>query len=215
MTIIGSTGFAARLAQATSASHVEAERSGVIADLLRGRGSVASYAALLHNLLPAYQALESGLERHRGSALLAPFARPEVYRSAAIIADLAILGHDPATALLPEGRAYAAAVVRAGEGDGVLLVAHAYTRTLGDLSGGQIVQKLLSRSLGDIADRLGFGDFPLIADLAACKSDYRAALAHFGSSISDMQPLLDEAVAAFGHNIAVSRAVSAQFSVSV
>jgi heme oxygenase len=36
---------------------------------------------------------------------------------------------------------------KAAEGDGTRLIAHAYTRYLGDLSGGQILQRLLARSL--------------------------------------------------------------------
>ncbi len=207
------TNFAAQLAQATSALHVQAERGGVIADLLRGRGTIVSYAGLMRNLLPAYRALEAGLEQHRASPLLARFVRPEVYRAAAIEADLITLGV-PDQPLLPEAVAYEAAVRQAAESDGALLVAHAYTRTLGDLSGGQILRNLLGRSLGDVAAHLAFHDFPAIADIAAFKAQYRADLEIFGTAVADIQPVLNEAVLAFGHNIAVSNAVAAQFVVS-
>ena len=51
----------------TKTLHVEAERTGIIRDLLRGEASREGYVLLLRNLLPAYQAMERGLERHRGS----------------------------------------------------------------------------------------------------------------------------------------------------
>ena len=55
----------------TKALHLEAERTGIIRDLLRAKASREGYILLLRNLLPAYQAMEHGLERHRGSPGLA------------------------------------------------------------------------------------------------------------------------------------------------
>ncbi len=52
----------------TKALHVEAERTGIIRDLLRAEASRDGYILLLRNLLPAYRAMEQGLERHRGSS---------------------------------------------------------------------------------------------------------------------------------------------------
>ena len=51
----------------TKTLHVEAERTGIIRDLLRGEASREGYILLLRNLLPAYLAMEHGLERHRRS----------------------------------------------------------------------------------------------------------------------------------------------------
>ena len=74
------------------------------------------------------------------------------------------------------GRAYAGADTKAAEGDGARLIAHAYTRYLGDLSGGQILQRLLARSLELRPSELSFYDFPRFSDLDALKADYRKAL---------------------------------------
>ena len=54
----------------TKTLHVEAERTGIIRDLLRDEATRKGYVLLLRNLLPAYQALEQGLERHRDSPAL-------------------------------------------------------------------------------------------------------------------------------------------------
>ena len=86
-------GLIVALRQRTRGLHAEgaAEQSNLIGDVLRGAASRYGYALLLRNLLPAYQALEAGLERHRAGRLLAAVAQREVYRAAAIEADLAAL----------------------------------------------------------------------------------------------------------------------------
>jgi heme oxygenase len=140
----------------TKTLHTEAERSGVIRDLLRGEASRAGYILLQRNLLPAYRALEAGLERHRDT---------------------------PA-----------------------LLIAHAYTRYLGDLSGGQILKRLLANKPGLAPDELSFYDFPG-HDLTQLKTDYRTALDRAGAQVKDPQAVIDEGSEAFRLNTDLSWAV--------
>src|ERR1700712_4979503 len=75
----------------TKTLHTEAERSGIIRDLLRGAASRDGYILLQRNLLPAYQALENGLARHANAPLLAELAAYRLDRAAALRADLAAL----------------------------------------------------------------------------------------------------------------------------
>ncbi len=86
-------------------------------------------------------------------------------------------------------------------------MAHAYVRYFGDLSGGQVLKKLLGRSMQLRPEALSFYDFPDIADHRSFKNEMRAALDDAADVISDQEGLLGEAVLAFEHNIAVSRAV--------
>ena len=79
------------LREDTCAQHARAERSGFIADLLRGRGQHTGYVLLLRNLLPAYRALEQGLERHGASPVFAGLAWPALFRSPALERDLDLL----------------------------------------------------------------------------------------------------------------------------
>jgi len=207
ITVPESPGLAARLRAGTAALHTRAERSGVVGDLLRGRGARVAYALLLRNLLPVYRAIEDGLERHRDDKLLAPFARKELYRAPRISADLAaIIGPDwpERIGLLPAGARYATRAARAAEGDGARLIAHAYVRTLGDLSGGQAVARVLARSLGLPAEALGLYAFPAL-DLAAVKAEWRAALD--AADPPGPEQVLREAQIAFRLNIALSEAV--------
>ena len=58
-----------------------------------------------------------------------------------------------------------------------LLVAHAYTRYLGDLSGGQILKKIAQRAM-NLPDSIGlaFYDFSHISDEQEFKQNYKRAL---------------------------------------
>src|SRR5215468_1364260 len=75
------------LRERTATLHKQAERSGIVNDILRGKASRAGYILLLRNLLPAYDAMEQGLERHRKSPALGAFAQRGLYRTGALHAD--------------------------------------------------------------------------------------------------------------------------------
>lgn len=199
----------------TKALHLEAERTGIIRDILRGEASREGYALLLRNLLPAYQAMEHGLERHRISHGFATLANFALDRAPAIESDLVALcgeSWNRDIPLLNAGEIYARRIVKAAEGDGTRLMAHAYTRYLGDLSGGQIMQRLLKRSLALRPIELTFYDFPQFSDLAALKTDYRNALDEACALAIDPQVVIEEGAIAFSLNIDLSCAVKAMLS---
>jgi heme oxygenase len=195
----------------TKTLHVDAERSGIIRDLLRGDATRDGYILLQRNLLPVYQALELGLERHRDTPSLQVLANYRLDRATALTADLTALcgGSFADVPLLPAGEAYAQRIKACAEGDGARLIAHAYTRYLGDLSGGQILKRLLAQRPGLQAEELSFYDFPAHPDLAALKAGYRAALDRAGMLVADPQAVIDEGLAAFQLNIDLSWAVQA------
>lgn len=193
--------------------HVEAERTGIIRDLLRGEASREGYILLLRNLLPAYREMERGLERNRGSRNLSALANYQLDRASAIKSDLVALqgkGWKRSVPLLDAGEAYAHRIAKATEGDGARLIAHAYTRYLGDLSGGQILQRLLERSLQLRPSELSFYGFPRFSDLTALKADYRKTLDQAGELASDPQAVVEEGAIAFSLNIDLSCAVQAK-----
>jgi heme oxygenase (biliverdin-producing, ferredoxin) len=199
----------------TRALHVEAERSGIIRDLLRGEATRDGYLLLLRNLLPAYQALEQGLARHRDSPALGRLADYRLDRAPALEGDLVALcgAHwSQGIPLLAAGDIYARRIAGAAEGDGTRLIAHAYTRYLGDLSGGQILQRLLTRSLDLQPSELSFYDFAQFPDLDALKTDYREAIDGAGALVGDPQAVIEEGAIAFSLNIDLSCAVKAMLS---
>jgi heme oxygenase (biliverdin-producing, ferredoxin) len=196
------------LRERTRHLHVQAERSGIIADILRGRATRHGYALLLRNLLPVYQALEEKLAIHAVSPLVGPIVRPELQRAGAIELDLKFLAVEiSALPVLPAAASYVQAIDRASGGDGGRLIAHAYARYLGDLSGGQIVKQLLARSLNLPPAALSFYEFPTITDIAAFKSEYRAGIDRAGDESEDFDAIVEEGALAFTLNIDLAVAI--------
>ncbi len=199
------TGLADRLWAQTEPLHRQAERSGIFRDLLRGQASPRAYALLLRNLLPVYETLERSLGDLASSAIVGPLARPEVFRAAALRADLDHLD-GTGLPLLDSARRYAGRIDEAARNGGTLLVAHAYVRYLGDLNGGQILKRLLGRHLGLGPESLAFYDFPG-ADASVLAEDYRTAIDTAGAAIDPVGPVIEEAGSAFRLTIALSEDV--------
>jgi len=194
----------------TESLHRQAERTGIVGDLLRGRIDRFGYALYLRNLLPAYDALERGLERHRQDPPMRAIASPMLYRAPALESDLdRLYGTCWADALpiIEPARRYAGRIDDLAAGDGTRLIAHAYTRYLGDLNGGQVLSGILRRALALGSDDLSFHRFPGIDDLARFRADYRAAIDAAGEYVADPSGLIEEAAHAFRYNIDISIAV--------
>jgi heme oxygenase (biliverdin-producing, ferredoxin) len=198
------------LRERTRELHTQAERSGIIADILQGRATRDGYALMLRNLLRVYHELEQQLARYAASRLVGPIVRPELARTGAIEADLQFFSVEKsALPVLMATEKYVDAIVKASRGDGGRLIAHAYARYLGDLSGGQIVKRLLARSLDLPAPALSFYDFPAIADIATFKSEYRAAIDLAGDESEDFDAIVEEGALAFELNIELAVALQA------
>jgi len=203
-------GLADLLRRSTHSLHLEAERTGIINQLLRGQATHEGYALLLRNLLPAYQRMEGAFERQRFKPGVRLVAQPALYRAKAIRADLHTLsGPDWESRLseLPSAKLYAARVDGAARGTGARLIAHAYVRYLGDLSGGQILKRLLARSLDLSSEALSFYDFEGGDTPEAVKSQYRAAIDKAALEIGAVQEVIDEAAEVFRLNINLSQEV--------
>ena len=124
-------GLSAILRTETSSLHRQAERSGIIRDLLRGRTDRYGYALFLRNLLPAYREMERGLERHRHAPAIQAFALPKLYRARALMNDLQDLeGPDwrRSLPLLPAGANYGRRIALMAESEPERLIGHAYVR---------------------------------------------------------------------------------------
>lgn len=204
-------GLCAAMRRRTAGLHREAERTGIVAAMLRSRATRTGYVQLLRNLVPIYRKMERALSQFAPSHPLAGLARPEMYRADALAADLAALaGADWARTVRPHqaGCRYSALVARAVREDaGSRLIAHIYVRYFGDLSGGRILARLTADSLGLVPENANFYAFPAIGDIDGFKAGLRAALDAAGRHFGDPEPILAEAEAAFAANIALSRAL--------
>jgi heme oxygenase len=194
----------------TAELHAVAEGGGIVAALVGGQITRPAYALYLRNLLPAYQAMEEALRTGGDRPELQGLIQPALYRSERIAADLiSLVGCDWAAALplLPSGQAYAARVSLVS--DSPTLIGHCYTRSLGDLNGGQIIGRRLIQRFGAEFPALAFTTFPGIADLPAFIKTYRESLDRAGNHLPDLAPVAAEAATAFEMNIDLSVAVEA------
>ena len=175
------------LREGTRDEHETAERSGFVEQLLAGRLDRAAYADLAAQQLVVYTALEAaGAQLEDDGDLV--FA--ELTRVPAIEQDLGHLyGADWRTQVrvLPATRVYADRLAQTADSL-PQYAAHAYTRYLGDLSGGQIIKRMLQRHYGFTSEGIAFYDFPQIHKLKPFKDVFRERL--------DALPLDDEARAA-------------------
>lgn len=192
-----------RLRQETKQAHTRAERSGLMRNMLTGKLDPRQYAALLANLHPVYEALEFELDRHATDPMVAPIYHSSLARLPALERDLLVLAgpewtaHFPAT--VATGR-YVERIHRAAE-EPALLAAHAYTRYLGDLSGGQILKRIVLGLLGEHGPRAtAFYEFPEIPDPDAFKHAYRAALDALPLDHAQADRVVGEALVAFELN---------------
>lgn len=202
--------LAARLREGTRSLHRQAERSGAVRALIEGVLPKAGYALLLRNLHPVYCALEGAAEGLPKNSPVVRFVPSVLHRRQAIVRDLAaILGTDWADrlAVLPEAVSYADRVTEAARGTGLPLIAHAYVRYLGDLSGGQLIRGRLQSSLALSPAELSAVEFPGIRDVHLFRSEFRAALDALRVTPAEAEDIVQEAQDSFRLNIALSDAV--------
>tara|TARA_R100001082_G_scaffold91513_1_gene58135 strand:- start:157 stop:693 length:537 start_codon:yes stop_codon:yes gene_type:complete len=88
------------------------------------------------------------------------------------------------------------------EKDPYLLIAHHYTRYIGDLSGGQILKGIAKKALNPPeGEGLHFYDFPMIEDAKAFKTEYRSTLDNLDLTREQKDALVEEANYAFKLNM--------------
>ena len=197
--------LARRLREGTAEVHRAAERMTLIQALLRGLADRLTYAALVAAYLEIYGALEAALRGRADDPVLAPLVLPELWRCEALAGDLgALVGDGPPPRRSAAARAYADRIRGLAAGDPALLVAHAYTRYLGDLAGGQVLGRIIGRAL-DLRPGAGldFYVFPKIEDLPGYRDAYRRSLDALPIDVATAARIVDEARAAFSCNMAV------------
>lgn len=165
----------------TAAAHSAAEDSSFVAELMGGALDAGALVSLLDQSLVIYRALETALAAHVDHPQLGAFVDPKLARVAALEADMAY--HHGADweaqlangriAIVPATRAYADALATLGAESIEFLLAHHYVRYMGDLSGGQIIQRLVQRHYGIADEGLNFYAFPEIEKSKPYKDSYR------------------------------------------
>ncbi|GAB1813335.1 biliverdin-producing heme oxygenase [Mycobacterium sp. MUNTM1] len=185
----------------SAAEHDAAERSPFMSELLAGRIGAAGYSDYLLRLRVVYAALEDAIRAGRDDPMVAAVYDPALERLTAIDADL--------EHWLPQGAARdvdSPAAAAYAERLGALtwggaLLAHHYTRYLGDLSGGRGIGKILDRTFDLGGEGLAFYDFPVRPK--PYKDAYRARLDALRADTGDIDRIVGEVKFAFGLNQAI------------
>lgn len=204
VTVGGEAPLSAALREGTRAAHEVAERSSFVEDLMAGRLDREAYAALVVQHHAVYSALEAAGGRLRAAGADSGLVLDELLRVPSIEADLVALlgaGWRDRLVVLPATAAYVARIDAIGD-DLPRYAAHAYTRYLGDLSGGQAIKRILARDYG-LTEGTSFYEFPEINRIKPFKDAYRERLDALPLSAEQRRDAVDEARVAFELNAAV------------
>lgn len=196
-------GFAAQVKIATDPAHRDAEGSEFMSQLLDGKLPAEAYVALLTQSWFIYRDLEAGGRALAGDPLAAPFLHDSLLREAALEQDLEFhLGADWRNKVtpLPATERYTARLREIAPSWPAGFVAHHYLRYLGDLSGGQIIRRIMERTYGYETDGVRFYIFDEIAKPKVFKDEYRAAMDALDLTADEKLQFIDEVSAAFTFN---------------
>lgn len=199
--------LAQRLREGTAHSHTTAENTAFMKCFLKGIVEREPFRKLLANLYYVYSTLEAELERHRNHPVVGPTVFPEVNRTANLEKDLAFYYGDnwrEQIAPLPAGKVYVDRILEVSNTDPALLIAHAYTRYMGDLSGGQALKNIIRSALNLPPDQgtglHTFEQLPTVEAKREYKEKYRDALNSLAIDAATIQRIVDEANYAFQLN---------------
>lgn len=186
--------------EGSAAEHDAAEQSLFVTELLAGRVAASGYAEYLLRLRSVYAALEEAVRGRREDPMVCAVYDPALERLSAIDADLEYWCPDGARAVnSPAAANYAERI--AGSAWGGALVAHHYTRYLGDLSGGRVLRNVLDRTFELGGDGLAFYEFPVRPK--PYKDSYRARLDALRPTADETDRIVNEVKVAFGLNRAL------------
>ncbi|XP_043955910.1 heme oxygenase 2 isoform X1 [Gambusia affinis] len=197
------------MAAGTKEVHEKAENTQFVKDFLRGRIRKELFKLGAVALYHTYTAMEEEIERNKDHPQFAPLYFPaELHRHEALARDLEYFYGPDWKSKISCSQAtqhYVDRIHQVGQEDPVLLVAHAYTRYMGDLSGGQVLRKVAQRALKlpPTGEGLEFYQFDAIHNAKAFKQLYRSRMNELELDMATKKKLVAEAVRAFHFNMEV------------
>lgn len=197
--------LATKLREGTKKSHTMAENVGFIKCFLKGTVEKNSYRKLAANFYFVYSAMEEEMERHREHPVLSKLYYPQLNRKESLEQDLHYyFGPNWRDVVRPSegGQGYVNRIREVSNSEPELLVAHCYTRYLGDLSGGQILKTIAQKAMGlQDGEGTAFYEFDEIPDEKAFKAEYRQAMDSLPIDDAQADRIVDEANDAFKLNM--------------
>ena len=196
--------FSKQIKEGTKKSHSAAENTKFVAGFLRGVLDKEQYRQLLTNFYYVYDSMEQRI-RESTDNLVSMISYPELERVNSLERDLRYYyGPMWRDKQIPSEACnkYCYRINEIAEKDPYLLIAHHYTRYIGDLSGGQILKGIASKALDNpVGEGLHFYDFPEIEDAKAWKDGYRLCLDNMDLDEQQKNAIITEANYAFKLNM--------------
>ena len=196
--------LAIALKEGTKESHSAAENTKFVASFLRGVVDYEEYRKLLTNFYYVYDTIEQRI-RETEDPMVQAIKSEDLERKEAIERDLEYYyGPEWKDKQIPSEacNSYCHRINEIAEKDPYLLIAHHYTRYIGDLSGGKILKEIAARVLKPPAGKgLDFYEFPSIPNAKEFKNNYRAVLDSLECDEQQINALITEANYAFRLNM--------------
>jgi heme oxygenase (biliverdin-producing, ferredoxin) len=197
--------LAIKLREGTKKAHTMAENGGFIKCFLKGVVEKNSYRKLTGNLYFVYSAMEEEMERLKQHPIISKVYFSELNRKSGLEQDLAYYygsNWRDQVVLSPAGKVYVDRIREIAQTAPELLIAHSYTRYIGDLSGGQILKGIAQRGMNlPEGEGTAFYEFADIPDERAFKAKYRQALNELPLDDATDERIVQEANDAFGLNM--------------
>eukprot|EP00534_Pseudo-nitzschia_fraudulenta_P004501 CAMPEP_0201134482 /NCGR_PEP_ID=MMETSP0850-20130426/51721_1 /ASSEMBLY_ACC=CAM_ASM_000622 /TAXON_ID=183588 /ORGANISM="Pseudo-nitzschia fraudulenta, Strain WWA7" /LENGTH=534 /DNA_ID=CAMNT_0047405379 /DNA_START=202 /DNA_END=1803 /DNA_ORIENTATION=- len=191
----------------TEEAHKEAESVHFVKNFIRGKIDRGLYALFVAQMFHVYRRLETELDNQAPSNFPDCHFPKELSRSEALQDDIDFWqGSSDDPPISPATQDYLNRIVTVSKERPLLLLAHAYTRYLGDLSGGKILARVAKRALfldsgpDGFTEGLSFYDFPLLrGSVKSFKDKYRQALndLQFDETEEAVEAIVREANIAF------------------
>uniref|UniRef100_A0A8D0HPE9 Heme oxygenase n=1 Tax=Sphenodon punctatus TaxID=8508 RepID=A0A8D0HPE9_SPHPU len=197
------------LKEGTKESHDHAENTQFVKDFLKGRIKKELFKLATVALYFTYSALEEEMDRNKDHTAFAPLYFPlELHRKEALIKDMEYFyGKEWKEKIQCSGatQSYVDRIHYIGQHEPELLVAHAYTRYMGDLSGGQVLKKVAQRALKlpSTGEGIQFYVFENVTNAQQFKQFYRARMNALDFDKKTKEQIIEEANKAFEFNMQV------------
>ncbi|XP_034988098.2 heme oxygenase 2 [Zootoca vivipara] len=206
---VSATDLSELLKEGTKESHERAENTQFVKDFLKGRIKRELFKLGTVALYYTYSALEEEMERNKDQPAFTPLYFPlELHRKEALMKDLEYFygeGWQEKVQCSEATQRYIDRIRHVGQQEPELLVAHAYTRYMGDLSGGQVLKKVAQRALKlpSTGEGVQFYIFDNISNPQQFKQFYRARLNALDLDKGTKERIVEEANKAFEFNMQV------------
>jgi heme oxygenase len=201
--------LAEKLYNGTKKSHTAAENVGFMKCFVKGVVDKECFAKFLSNFYFIYTALEIGIESHKHHPAIRGVYFPELNRQDALVKDMEFYYGEQWQEQIkpsPVTQTYLQRLQKLVNCSPELLIGHTYTRYMGDLSGGQMLQAIAQSGLKlQGFQGTSFYNFEQIPDKKAFKGKYRKALNSIPIDNVTAEKIVDEANYAFKLNMQIAQ----------